>query len=145
MDINENAALKTSQEIEIEASVGTVWNIQTNIESWPDWQPEITDAKMMGSLELGSTFTWKSGGFKLTSTINKLTENSFIGWSGKGFGASAIHTWEFIALENGNTLLRTNESMDGWLVKLLKGMMKKKLHESLDVWLKALKVASESR
>ncbi|WP_157960426.1 SRPBCC family protein [Marinimicrobium alkaliphilum] len=50
-----------------------------------------------------------------------------------------------MALKNGHTMVRTNESMDGWLVKLLKGIMARKLNESLDVWLDALKKASESR
>ncbi|WP_158236037.1 SRPBCC family protein [Hydrogenovibrio sp. SC-1] len=145
MNINESAVLKTSKEIEISAPLETVWKIQTDINSWPSWQPEISKAKLMGPLEPDSTFVWKSAGFKLNSTIRKVSENSFIGWSGKGFGASAIHTWEFIALENGNTMVRTFESMDGWLVKLLKGMMAKKLHESLDVWLNALKRASEAQ
>jgi uncharacterized membrane protein len=145
MDINEDAVLKTSKEIEIQAPVDKVWKIQTGINAWPNWQPEIADAKMAGDLEPGASFAWKSGGFKLTSTIGKISENNFIGWSGKGFGASAIHTWEFGQLENGNTLVRTKESMDGWLVRLLKGIMDKKLNESLDIWLDALKKASESQ
>jgi len=144
MNVNDGAVLTTSKDIEIQAPVETVWKIQTDIDAWPDWQPEISEAKVAGAIEPGATFVWKSGGLKLTSTIGKVTENNFIGWNGKGFGASAIHTWEFVALENGSTLVRTNESMDGWLVKLLKGMMEKKLNESLATWLNALKQSAES-
>ena len=145
MEINKAAVLKTSKEIEIQAPVDKVWDIQFNIEAWPEWQPEISDVKLESNLKPGASFVWKSGGFKLTSIIGQVSKNSFIGWFGKGFGASAIHIWEFEQLENGNTLVRSNESMDGWLVKMLKGMMDKKLNDSLDIWLDSLKKAAESR
>ncbi len=144
MEINGNAVLKTSKEIEIRAPVEKVWDIHTNIDAWHEWQPEISEARLASSLEPGATFVWKSGGFKLTSTIVEISENKFLGWNGRGLGASAIHIWEFKKMENGNTLVRTEESMDGWLVRLLKGMMDKKLNESLGIWLKSLKQAAES-
>lgn len=145
MEINENAVLKTSKEIEILAPVEKVWSIQTNIDMWHEWQPDISESKLASSLESGATFVWKSGGFKLISTIGKVSENSFLGCNGRGLGASAIHIWEFKQMENGNTLVRTEESMDGWLVRLLKGMMDKKLNESLDTWLNSLKQVAESQ
>lgn len=145
MKINDNAVLKTSKEIEIHAPIDTVWNIQADINSWANWQPDISEAKLDGSIEPGTKFEWKSGGFKLHSTLEKVITNKIIGWRGVGLGASAIHVWEFSSLENGNTLVRTSESMDGWLVKLFKGMMRKKLNESLEAWLGALKYSAESQ
>ena len=144
MKINDNAVLKTVKEIEIHASLDSVWKTQTDIDSWAIWQPEISEARLNGSLKIGTKFKWKSGGFTLNSTIEEIESNKVIGWSGSGFGASAIHIWEFSSLENGNTLVRTSESMDGWFVKLLKGMMRKKLNASLETWLNALKKASEN-
>ena len=144
MDINESAVLKTTKEMEIHAPVEKVWSIQANIDSWHEWQPDISEAKLDSSLEPGATFVWKSGGFKLTSTIGEVSENNSIGWYGKGLGASAVHIWEFVQMENGSTLVRTKESMDGWLVKFLKRTMDKKLNESLDTWLNSLKKVSES-
>lgn len=145
MKVNASAVLKTSREIEIHAPIETVWNIQTDIDSWANWQPDISKAKLDGSIAPNAKFNWKSGGFSLVSTLEEVIKHKVIGWSGVGFGASAIHIWEFSSLENGNTLVRTSESMDGWLVKLFKGMMRKKLDESLDTWLKALKKTAETR
>ncbi len=145
MKVKDNAVLKTVKEIEIQAPLDTVWKLQTDINSWDKWQSEISEAKLYGSLESGAKFRWKSGGFTLNSIIEKVELNKIIGWSGSGFGASAIHIWEFSTLENGNTLVQTSESMDGWLVKLLKGMMKKKLNKSLDTWLSALKKVAEKQ
>ncbi len=143
MGINKNAVLKTSKKIEIHAPLEKVWNIQTNIDAWHEWQPEISNSRLVSNLESGATFVWKSGGFKLTSTISKISEYNFIEWYGKVFGASAIHIWEFEQMDNGHTLVRTQESMDGWLVKLFKGVMGKKLNESLEIWLNSLKQKAE--
>ncbi len=145
MKINDNAVLKTSKEIEIHAPLNVVWAIHVDINSWKKWHPDISEALLKGNLKSGSTFDWKSGGYKLKSTIMEVVENKIIGWEGVGFGASAIHVWEFSSLENGNTLVSTHESMDGWMVKLFKGMMRKKLNDSLDTWLSSLKLQVESK
>lgn len=145
MEIDNRAVLKTCKEIEIHAPVSTVWKIHADINTWQDWHPNISSAMLQGELSAGSTFEWKSDGYKLKSSIIKAEENSLLGWNGTGFGASAIHIWEFSVLDNGNTLVRTKESMNGWLVKVFKGMMKKKLNSSLDTWLGALKAQAESK
>jgi len=145
MEINSNAILNTIKEIEIQAPIEEVWKLHIDINKWKDWHPNISHSDLQGSLEVGSIFEWKSDGYTLQSTIEKIEENQVIGWKGTGFGASAIHVWEFSPLEKDRTLVRTKESMDGWLVKLFKGMMEKKLNSSLDTWLISLKVESESK
>jgi len=145
MEVNSSAVLITSKEIEIHAPVTAVWKIHADINAWKNWHPDISSAILKGNLATGSTFEWKSDGYKLKSTIIKAEENNILAWKGAGFGASAIHVWEFSALANGNTLVRTKESMDGWLVKLFKNMMDKKLNSSLDTWLSALKTQAESK
>ncbi len=144
MDIDNDAALITSKEVEIHAPISAVWKIHADINAWKNWHPDISSAVLKGDLAAGSTFEWKSDGYKLNSTIIEAEENNILAWKGAGFGASAIHVWEFSALDNGNTLVRTKESMDGWLVKIFKGMMNKKLNSSLDTWLSALKSRAES-
>jgi uncharacterized membrane protein len=143
MNINPDAVLKTSKEIEIHAPVSAVWKTQTDIDAWKNWQPDISSAQLKGELASGAIFEWTSGGYKLKSTLVEVVENRTLGWKGAGFGVSAIHVWHFISLENGNTLVRTEESMDGWLVKLFKNMMNRKLNDSLETWLSALKVEVE--
>ncbi len=132
MQINNDAVLKTSKEIEIYAPISAVWKIHADINAWENWHPDISFALLKGSLEAGSSFEWKFNGYKLKSTIMEVNENKILGWKGFGFGVFAIHVWEFTTLDNGNTLVSTTESMDGWLVKLFKGMMNRKLNNSLD-------------
>jgi hypothetical protein len=41
MDIDENAPVITREEILIDAPLGTVWSIHTDISSWSEWLPDI--------------------------------------------------------------------------------------------------------
>lgn len=57
-------------------------------------------------------------------------------------GTRATHVWTMLPEKNG-TLLVTEESMEGWLVRLLKGTMRKALEGSLNDWLQSLKREAE--
>ena len=143
MEINHQAPLSTRKEIFIQAPPEIVWKIHTDINGWSQWHPGITMARLDGPLAAGSVFRWKSGGFTLTSTIQVVEPDRRIGWIGKGLGSKAIHIW-MLEAHNDGTQLITEESMEGWLVRLLKGMMHKTLKESLDTWLQSLKKQAES-
>jgi hypothetical protein len=72
-----------------------------------------------------------------------LKPKEFIGWTGKSVGAQAKHIWKFTPKDNG-TLVTTEESMEGWSVRLLKHVLPKFLDNSLDTWLRNLKTQAES-
>jgi uncharacterized protein YndB with AHSA1/START domain len=143
MEVNQRAPLFAHQEIFIEAPPQSVWNIQTDIDNWSSWQPSITAFKLGSPLAVGSVFRWRSGGLNVTSTVQVLEPNELIGWTGKSLGAQAKHIWKFIPQDNG-TLVTTEESMEGWSVRLLKFVMPKFLDNSLDTWLRNLKTQAES-
>lgn len=142
MEINQQAPLRTHKEQFIQASPEVVWNIQTNINAWSQWQPAISSAKLEQSLAVGSRFQWKTGGITITSTIQELEPQRRIGWTGKGLGTEARHIWVLKPQGNG-TLVVTEESMQGWLVVILKLFMPKFLDASLDTWLEQLKRRAE--
>lgn len=66
------------------------------------------------------------------------------GWSGTTFGGSAIHNW-YLTAENGGTLVKVEESMQGWLIGLFKNKMNRDLAKDMLFWLEQLKVESEKR
>jgi hypothetical protein len=142
MEINHQAPLVAHKEILIQASPEAVWHIHTAINDWPQWQPSIDMAKMEDPLAAGSSFQWKSGGLTITSTIQVLEPNQQIGWTGKALGTRASHIWILEPHSDGTTLT-TEESMEGWLVSLLKLVMPKFLETSLDTWLQSLKSKAE--
>ena len=43
-------------EIDIDAPVERVWRIHTDVARWPEWQAEITDARIDGPFEPDTAF-----------------------------------------------------------------------------------------
>ena len=142
MEINRQARLIARNQTFIEAPPQIVWNIQTDINNWSAWQPGITESKLETPLTVGSVFRWKSGGLSLTSTVQVIEPGQKIGWTGRALGAHARHIWRLMPQNNG-TLGTTEESMEGWSIRLLKLISSKFLDNSLDTWLQNLKTKAE--
>ncbi len=138
MEINRKAPAVAAQEIRIEASPAEVWKTHADINGWHTWNPDISASKLDGELAPGSVFRWTSGGVKITSTLQEVEDSKRLCWTGKGPGSTAMHLWTLEADGEG-TILKTEESMDGWLVSLMKGKMQKTLEASLNGWLIDLK------
>jgi len=141
--INVLAPVKTKKSIIIQASPQKVWEIMSDVSRWATWQKDITNPKIKGPFQKGNSFTWETGGLNIKSTIHQAAPYKKIGWSGPAFGSFAIHNWSFTALPGGFTQVNVEESMEGWLVKLLQGKFQTTLDISLDKWLAALKLAAE--
>lgn len=140
--INENAPVVERQEIFINASPEQVWKVLTSIDEWPKWQSSVTEAKLKGQLAEGSIFKWKAGGISFRSELHTVEPFRNLGWTGTTFGASAVHNWYFEQQENG-TLIRVEESLQGFFPTLFKKKFKKDLKAGMERNLQELKEASE--
>jgi len=139
--IRESASVKASVEIAIHASAEKVWRVLTDVNDWPKWQPDISATDIHGPLEAGTRFSWTTGGTRIESRIALVEPTAQFAWTGKAFGAKAIHVWKLQRLSGDQTLVKTDESMDGFLLKIF--YSSKKLAESDRRWLDRLKAASE--
>jgi len=90
----------------------------------------------------GFLFDQKTNRSKIKSKVHTLVSNEVLGWTGKAFGASAIHNWYLERIENG-TRIRVEESMEGWIINLMKKKMNEKLADDMKYWLEQLKIESE--
>ncbi|GAA4160799.1 hypothetical protein GCM10022217_25430 [Chryseobacterium ginsenosidimutans] len=142
--INKEAPVKTYQEITINAPAQKVYQIMSDIDHWTDWYSDVEDPKLNGPFKKGSSFDWKSGGLTIHSTLHTVQPGHKIGWSGKAFGAFAIHNWSFTE-HDGKTTVKVEESMEGWLVSLMNKTFQKGLENSLQIWLKNLKFKAEKK
>ena len=143
MNIDTNAPVFARREIIIEAPIEKVWNIQTGIDRWSEWQPDVTSAKLDGDLKAGTIFRWKAKGLSIVSTLHTVEPNRRIGWTGNSLGMSAIHNWTFEAQGN-VTRVVTEESLNGWLTRLMKLFDPHFLEKSLETSLKILRGQVES-
>jgi uncharacterized protein YndB with AHSA1/START domain len=142
MEINPQAPLIARKQIFIEAPPQAVWKIQTDINNWSRWQPDVTASGLDSSLTVGSVFRWKSGRLSVTSTIQVISPSQEISWTGRALGAHAKHVWRLTPQDKG-TLVTTEESMEGWSIRLMKFINPKFLDNSLDTWLQSLKTQAE--
>ena len=143
IEVNQKAPVISKSEIIISAPVEKVWSILTGIDNWPDWQKDVTKVKLEGETKEGAAFKWKGGGILFSSEIHTMKPKSKFGWTGKTFGARAIHNWTFEEY-NGSTKVFVEESLQGVLPILLKKKFQKTLDIGMIKNLDELKRASES-
>lgn len=142
MNIDQNAPLSAQKEIVIVAPLERVWATLTEIERWPEWQPDVSSAKLEGNLAVGTIFQWKAKGLSITSTIQELEPRRRIGWTGRSMGMSAIHVWTLEPQDNGTRVI-TEESLSGWFPRILRIFAPNFLEKSLISSLQALKSQAE--
>ena len=142
---NENAPVKSRNQIEIQAPIDTVWFILTDIKNWTKWQTAVTETIVDEKIEEGTNFKWKAGGLSFKSKIHTSIPNTAFGWTGTTIGASAVHNWTFIKKDDNTTIVIVEESLQGVFPKLFKKYFQKNLDKGVLTNLMELKDASEMR
>lgn len=142
--INERAPVVGRSEIEIAAAPEAVWEVLTSFESWPSWLRDVKSMSVEGPIAAGTVFRWKAGPGTITSTIQRVERPRLIAWTGRTLGIKAIHFWHFEA-RDGATFVRTEESYEGLVARLLRGSLQKTLDRALDDGLQDLKAEVERR
>jgi hypothetical protein len=143
MNINLNAPVIGRNEIVIGVPKEKVLLILTDINNWTKWRKSITKSELLEPLAENSNFKWSSDGLNYKSRIHRYNKDAF-GWTGKTIGAYAIHNWHFIE-DNGKTLVKVEESLEGFFIKLMKKSMQKKMDNILITDLNELKMECEKK
>lgn len=76
------------------------------------------------------SITWRTNGSKTTSQIHTYLENKALEWTGQTFGATAIRNWYLTPFKE-DTIVKVEESMEGWLIRFMKKRMNKILAEDM--------------
>lgn len=142
--INNNAPVKSTNQIEIDAPVDAVWKTLTDIKDWSKWQKAVTETVIHGKVEEGTSFDWKAGGLSFKSKIHTAVLHSTFGWTGTTLGTSAVHNWTF-EQRNNRTIVKVEESLQGILPRLFRGYFQKNLDRGIGTSLSELKTASEAK
>ena len=142
--IDRGAPVLGSSETEVDAAPELVWDVLTEIERWPAWNPDVRSVSMAGDLAEGSQFHWKAGPGTIRSTLERVERPGLISWSGRTFGIDARHVYVLEA-RNGKTFVRTEETYDGLVARLLRGRLQRTLDQALESGLRHLKAEAERR
>ncbi|MGW4379708.1 SRPBCC family protein [Kitasatospora sp. NPDC004531] len=129
---------------EIDAPLETVWALHTAIDDWPVWNTDIDRARLDGPLAEGASFSWRTHGLDITSTVRELVPGARIAWGGPAGGIEGIHVWTF-ERSGGRVLVRTEESWSGAPVEADADRLEAALRASLENWLDCLRNRAEKR
>jgi uncharacterized protein YndB with AHSA1/START domain len=143
--IDESAPVISREEIVIDAPLHRVWRIQTDVENWPDWQPEVSSSvkRTPGALRPGSSWVWSTEGLEgITSTVREVRPERRIVWGGPAQGITAVHVWTFTPTAEG-VRVHTEESWTGEPVSANAAYLQGALDASLEHWLHNLKREAE--
>jgi uncharacterized protein YndB with AHSA1/START domain len=143
-EINERAPVVGRSEIEIAAAPEVAWDVLTAIDRWPSWNPAVKSVSVEGGIEEGSKFRWKAGPGTIKSTIKDVEKPWRIAWTGTSLGIKAIHVHTFEPRDEG-TFVRTEESYDGVVARLLHRRLQETLDSALQDELQHLKAEAERR
>ncbi|MBO0930883.1 SRPBCC domain-containing protein [Fibrella aquatilis] len=138
METNKNAPLHFRHEIVINATPEQVWSVLADMEKWPAWNTDVAFLTLNGGLTPGTQFVWKEKGAKPISYLQSVVPNRQLGWTGKATGLSAVHVFT-LKPQNGGTLVVQEESLEGWLVTVLKPIVRKIGNSGMTHWNNALK------
>lgn len=136
------APVVVRDEIFVDAPPERVWAVHADIDSWARWRSGVSEARLEEPLATGSVFRWRADGVNIVSTIREVEPERRLSWTGEAFGTRAMHEWTLTA-RDGGVVVETEESMDGWLVRLLRDSMHNNLEKSLSVWLDDLEREAE--
>ncbi|MER6036061.1 SRPBCC family protein [Streptomyces sp. NPDC001835] len=146
VQIDASAPVITRDDILIHAPLHTIWKIQTDVENWPTWQPnvDVVVKDTPGRLRPGSVFRWTTEGLNITSTVKQVDYGKRLAWGGPAQGITAIHVWTFTPTTDG-VLVHTEESWTGDPVTANKDTLQTALDNSLHNWVNNLKHQAESQ
>ena len=144
MKTDGSAPVRESGEIVIAARPELVWDMLTDLASWPGWMPGVTRVRVEGPARVGTKFEWKAGPGTIRSEILEADRPRSVGWRGRTFGTTALHVW--LMEDHGDgTRVVTEESWRGVLPRVLRSLMRRTVRKALDDGLPALKREAEER
>lgn len=121
-----------------------VWGVLSDIRDWPAWNTSVSSVSMYGEFAPQTEFNWKADGVTVVSTLQEIEAPRRLLWTGRMPGIRATHLWLLDEVE-GKTRVRTEETFEGLMARLLKGPLHKMLRTSLEKGLQCLKAESERR
>lgn len=139
------APVHVSNQMEIAASPGRVWQELVAAAAWPSWYPNSSHVDIQGGetqLQAHSRFSWKTFGVSLRSEVMEFIPPERIAWVARGLGVEAYHAWLLTPFQGGCHVL-TEESQYGFLARLAHALSPHRMERGHDLWLRALKARVE--
>jgi len=134
------ARVHVADEIDTPVSPEAVWAWLVRAPLWPSWYPNSKDVIVEGGasqLALGVSFTWRTFGVGIRSTVLEFVPCERIAWNAFGLGVDAYHAWEITRTQAGAHVL-TEETQYGWAARLGSIVFPNRMSRFHQIWLEQL-------
>ena len=129
-----------ANEIDAPARPEAVWAWLVAAPLWPSWYPNASNVVLAdgaADLALGVTFTWRTFGVAIRSTVVEFEPCERIAWNAVGLGVDAHHAWEITRTAGGSHVL-TEETQYGWAARLGSAVFPNRMSKFHQIWLERL-------
>jgi uncharacterized membrane protein len=136
----------TEDSIEIDAPAALVWQVFSDVESWPEWTPSVTSlvGRDGAGLDVGKRFAIKQPGMsKLVWKVSEIDPGSSWTWVQRSPGVHVSARHWVIPQPGGRTLVRQQLEQRGVLGALVGRLMVKKTKRFLEQEARGLKARAE--
>lgn len=141
--IDDQAGIKAVKETTIAAPVERVWQLLSDVANWDETlEPGVRDIQLANGVTVDGRFTRKKSGATMKAQFAVVEPLRELAWTGKAFGAKAVHRFVLEPVGDNETRVVTEESMAGPLFGLIFNTAK--LEAVLDEALVTLKRAAEA-
>jgi len=137
----DRAPVFAHNEIVSSRSARDLWPILVRATEWPVWYAHASDVRGVAlgeDLVLGSTFSWKTLGVRVTTTVTEFVPYRALAWSGVARGSRGYHRWDLQPTASGGTKVITEEVQAGPVPTLLARRLRNSLVTFHQEWLEGL-------
>ena len=134
-------------EVDSSATSEAVWAWLVRASLWPSWYPNSKNVLIEGGaaaeLAMGRSFTWRTFGVAIRSTVLEFEPPYRIAWNAFGMGVEAYHAWLITPTSTGSHIL-TEESQYGWGARLSHWVFPNRMSRFHQLWLDRLSAYAEN-
>jgi hypothetical protein len=120
------------------ASVQDVWAWLVKPTRWQSYYSNARHVRHLGGswpdIELGTRFSWVTFGARVTTEVTEFEPFERLAWTGTGLGSRGHHAWILSSEADGGTLIHTEETQRGSLVKVLRPIHAPRMHRAHQMW-----------
>lgn len=137
-------ATRISTSINIQGTPEQVWNVLTDFEKYPEWNPFVK--KLTGEVAVGNQIEIALPGMNFKPTVLVFETAKELRWIGKLFFKGVFDGEHFFKLSDngdGTTNLEHGEKFSGFLIPIFKGKMLEQTKAGFEEMNRALKARVE--
>ncbi len=138
--VDTQAPVRAAAEQVIAAAPQRVWEVLSDVAGWPEVIGDVRSAELDGPVAVDRAFRWNNAGTRIRSRFAVVRPGAELTWTGQAMGTRAVHRNTLVP-HDGGTLLRSEESLAGFLLSVL--MPSHKLEAGLRRFVRDIATAAE--